>query len=212
MEYRSNKESEIRTVDRLRSNSNEQDKPEKFADHIKALLKKHTVSDEQSRMIMTIEELGDKVGIKRGVFAKIINQSRPNKHVASRDCIIAICAVIGLNEEEANQTLHLYQMAALDSNLLREKKIIAELESGHDTLESFNAALLSEPNPVEPLHVINPRGASKAVSVDQEEWPYIMGPTEVKTYTQDDPYESLETAYGFHRYHVIATILCFVYI
>ena len=208
MDYRSNKESAIRTEDRQSSNANEQDKPVKLAEHIKQLLKvKNKFSDEQSRMIMTIEELGDKVGIKRGVFAKIVNQSRPNKHTASRDCIIAICAVIGLNEKESNETLRIYQMAALDSKLKREKKIIDELENGHETLESFNTALISEPNPVEPLHVINPRGASKEVSIAQEEGRYEALRTKVKTYTQDDPYDSLETAYGFHRYYTSATMI-----
>ena len=85
-DYKSEKESRIRTDDTPKDEPVEPDEQVKFANHIKQLLKQ-TFSDDQNRMIMTIEELGDKVGIKRGVFAKIVNQSRPNKHVASRDCI-----------------------------------------------------------------------------------------------------------------------------
>ncbi len=58
------------------------------------------------RKNITTRELAARLDIDYEMFRKILNMNKPTK---KRDCIIAICAALRLNSEEADKALLLYQ-------------------------------------------------------------------------------------------------------
>lgn len=70
-------------------------------------------TNEDNDMRITRDELESRMGIGRQTLKKVINGTRPT---SSRDYIIAICSQLGMNSEETNKALYLYNMPPLCIN------------------------------------------------------------------------------------------------
>lgn len=68
---------------------------------------------------ITRDELEKRMGIGKNTLKKVINKNRPT---SSRDYIIAICSQLGMNSEETNEALFLYNMPPLCESAQNEKR------------------------------------------------------------------------------------------
>ena len=159
---------------------------------------------------ISTKELAECVGIGPEMFRKILNKQKPNQ---SRDCIIAICAALAMDEEDTNEALRLYQfMPKLDIESPRDNLIIQVLSGGFDDLisiDAVNARLQRYGLPA--LDIINHRDrvGKRTCIGPQKSFPYLVLKKNVKTVTTEhmyDQYNSFESAYSFKRYKCIATM------
>ncbi|REE91544.1 hypothetical protein A8990_10451 [Paenibacillus taihuensis] len=160
---------------------------------------------------LSTKELAGRVGVPPEMFRKIINKQKPNQ---SRDCIIAICAALQLDVEDTNEALRIYQfMPKLDEDSPRDKLIIQVLNSDFDieiSVSAMNDRL--QRYGFQSLDIVKSRArkGKETCLVYQKAFPYEVKKKNVRTSVNDmfygDPYESLSTAYDFHRYRCIATM------
>lgn len=81
-------------------------KDDEFAIFIRKKLKKSNTHES----CITRHELSKRMGVEWDTLKMVINK---NRETASRDYIIAICSQIGMNSEETNMALYLYNMPPL---------------------------------------------------------------------------------------------------
>ena len=85
---------------------NETREEDEFAIFIRQKLTKSNTH----KNFITRQELSSRMGVEWDTLKKVINK---NRETASRDYIIAICSQIGMNSEETNMALYLYNMPPL---------------------------------------------------------------------------------------------------
>lgn len=131
--------------------------------HLKSLSKKY------GRKI-TREDIADQLGIGRKYFLKIVNKSKPTK---KRDCIIAICAALQTDSQDANCALYCYDyMDKLDNNDPRDLIIINILDRMYKepkTIAEINEILESANQP--PLDIIRQRNENGSA---KRKYPYAL--------------------------------------
>lgn len=169
--------------------------------------------------IISKRDVGDELGIKYEMFRKIINKGKPNQ---SRDCIIAISAVLELNSDETNEALSIYdanmpQLRAADTNTAtRDDLIIDILESqaiDRLSIKEIDNILSSRGFP--PLHIIDHRNKiseennTTYVCVDNNDGDNYLH-YNLEDYLYGDIYDSLETefVYKTNRFSTRMKIVC----
>lgn len=173
----------------------------------------------RTQEIITKRDVGDKLGIKYEMFRKIINKGKPNQ---SRDCIIAISAVLELNSDETNEALSIYdanmpQLRAADTNTAtRDDLIIDILESqtiDRLSIKEIDNILSSRGFPI--LHIIDHRNIiseennTTYVCVDNNDGDNYLH-YNLEDYLYGDIYDSLETefVYKTNRFSTRMKIVC----
>lgn len=151
--------------------------------------------------------LADMLGIENEMFRKIVNMNKPTN---KRDCIIAICAALRLDSEEANCALTLYNCMPIlnpvderDDELIN---IIEEQTKNKLTIDQINMRLKRNGYPE--LNIIDHR--KKPDKVTTESSPYRLVSKQVVTSIDEilyDRYNSLETEYGVNRYSYYAKMV-----
>ena len=113
------------------------------------------------------KEISEKLGISYELFRKIINREKPTK---KRDCIIAVCALLGLDTHDTNKALRMNYMLKLDDRNGRDELIMSILDNHRihyqnqdiDELD-YDPDIISEVNQIlsdnvyPPLDIINHR-------------------------------------------------------
>ena len=101
---------------------------------------------------LTKKVIAEKLSISYELFRKIINREKPTK---KRDCIIAVCALLGLDTEDANEALRFNNMLKLDDRNGRDELIMTILDNhrrhyiDNDTDElDYDPDIISEINQV----------------------------------------------------------------
>lgn len=172
-----------------------------FAQYIRE--KRKEVFSMSGKVGISIGEHAEKLGITKEMFRKILNKQKPNQ---SRDCIIAICAAIGMDVEDTNEALRLYQYyPQLDDNSPRDRIIMdvldGEVENTID-IQVINNRLAR--HGYNPLNIIEHR-AKATVSRSHIPERFHIVAKKVRTSTDSllygDQYQSLATEYDFFRYH-----------
>lgn len=87
-----------------RTIQSEEFQQERFSDFIKR--KRELEKSPSGKKKLTTRELAKRLDIDYEQFRKILNMNKPTK---KRDCIIAICLALGLDSEDTNNALLLYQ-------------------------------------------------------------------------------------------------------
>ncbi len=175
-----------------------------FSGYIKE--KRKLEASPSGKMYLSTKELAKRLDIDYEQFRKIINKNKPTK---KRDCIIAICAALGLNSEETNKALVLYQyMPVLDTSNPRDDLLIEILEeqfSNPLTIAEINQRLLRNGFPE--LDIIDHRPSTKPAS-KKNNAPYRLLKKQARTFSDDlifgDQYDSLDFEYSLFRYRCIA--------
>lgn len=160
---------------------------------------------------LSTKELAERVGISHEMFRKILNKQKPKQ---SRDCIIAICAALKLDVEDTNEALRIYQyMPKLDEDSPRDNLIIQVLNGDFDgdiSVDAVNVRLQQNGYPILDIVKSRARKGKETSLVYQKAFPYEVRRKNVRTLVDNmlygDPYESLSTAYDFHRYRCVATM------
>ena len=154
---------------------------------------------------MSTRELAEKVGIGYEQFRKMVNGQKP---ITKRDFVIAVCAMLRLDADEANEALDMQDMLPLGKDRARDAEIMDVLDlqlSDCLTIEQINRRLVARG--FEELDVIDRRGPSYA-SLSQ--CPFRVSKESVVCEVDEllycDPYDSLETVYHPGRYHILATM------
>lgn len=150
---------------------------------------------------LTKKVIAEKLSISYELFRKIINREKPTK---KRDCIIAVCALLGLDTEDANEALRFNNMLKLDDRNGRDELIMTILDNhrrhyiDNDTDElDYDPDIISEINQVlsdndyPQLDIINHR--KKPIDNDEKEkekkYPYKLIRSKHMEYS-DDRYHS----------------------
>ena len=106
-------------------------------------------------------DIADMIGVSYEVFRKYINREKPTER---RDCIIAICAVLGATAAETNEGLYYYGMDELAKGWKRDEALIELI--GNDekprTVEEINDGLIEKG--FEELDIIHHKGRPKAAA------------------------------------------------
>ena len=153
---------------------------------------------------MTTKDLAKEVGIAPEIFRKIINMQKPTK---KRDCILAICAVLKMNVEEANETLSRYHsMLLLNEDSHRDALFMMILNGQQDyylDLETIN--LILNANDCDSLDLITSRGISKRFTTDT---PYHVMDAKASTSLKNKcfHYRSLSSHYDINNYQFQASM------
>ena len=111
-----------------------------FAELFRA--KQKALGEAEGRKISK-EEIGLRLGFDYETFRKIVNKHK-EKQTKKRDCVIAICAVIGCDASETNEALRLYGFPELDQYHLRDEIIWDKLIEQPDSpisVDEINEAL-----------------------------------------------------------------------
>lgn len=172
-----------------------------FAQYIRK--KRKEVFNASGKEGISVGEHAGKLGLSQEMFRKILNKQKPNQ---SRDCVIAICAAIGMDVEDTNTALRLYQYyPQLDDDSPRDRLIMDVLDGAVENtidIQVINNRLVR--HGYNPLDIIAHR--TKAIA----QQPLIPSRFEivaekVRTSTDSlfygDQYQSLATEYDFFRYH-----------
>ena len=158
-------------------------------------------------------ELAAQLEISYEVFRKILNKEKPTKR---RDFIIAVCAMLYVTLQEADEGLRLYDMAILNEKYERDKiiiDIIKKRENDPKLIQKINESL--ENDGFSPLDIhAHKKKVDRPRKVDKPriEPPYEVLDTIVSTSYTDiygllyNQYDSLETEYSFDRYACRATV------
>lgn len=152
---------------------------------------------------ISIGEHAKMLDISQEMFRKILNKQKSNQ---SRDCIIAICASIGMDVEDTNTALDLYEYyPKLDYDNPRDRVIMDTLNGEVENticIDNLNERL--ERNGFRKLDIIKHRNRSVAPTPKSTPRFRIKG-KKVRTYTDSllygDRYQSLITEYDCSRYH-----------
>ena len=156
---------------------------------------------------LTTRELADRLNINYEQFRKILNMNKPTK---KRDCIIAICAALGLSPDETDEALVLYQyMPVLDAVNPRDDLIIDILcEQDPDnplTIAEINHRLIRNGYPE--LDIIDHRPSSKSMP-SKRNLPFKLLKKKVSTFLDDlflgNQFDSLDAEYSINRYRCVA--------
>ncbi|MBR3420013.1 MAG: hypothetical protein IKG82_15105 [Oscillospiraceae bacterium] len=110
------------------------------------------LSENGGRTIKT-REIAQKLSFDYEQLRKYINAR--DRKTNKRDCIIAICALIGCDAEETNEGLRLYGFPELDQYHRRDEIIwdlLAEPPDAPVSVEKINEALAAEHNPLLDIH------------------------------------------------------------
>lgn len=179
-----------------------------FNEKLKAL-------NERTQNNLSTEDIGNAIGITYEMFRKIVNRKKPNQ---TRDCIIAISAVLELNSDEANEAISIYDgnmphlEAAIDNTVTRDDLIIEILENQiiyQLSIHEIDQLLLASGFPA--LHIIDHR---KKSSEEDDDFECIDNGDNVEynrdDYIYGDKYDSLETEYIYKTNRITAQmeLLC----
>lgn len=149
-------------------------KEKKFSEYIKLLRKKNKYGERKTVDIST-KELADLLDIGYATFRKILGGIKLNQ---TRDCIISICAGLGLTIEETNNALLLYEFSPLLTDNIRDQVIISAIcESLRDDRKSTYKDL------VQKLSVLNLgllKIRNKSISTVSDNDQYIITSIEVE--------------------------------
>ena len=80
---------------------------------------------EGNRSLYPHKEIAQRMGISLGILEKKLDRNKP----LTRDFVIALSALYCLNSDEADEMLHICNMACLDKDIAREDLIIEYLEN-----------------------------------------------------------------------------------
>lgn len=179
------------------------DKPEDltFAKYIKS--KRKEVRSPSGKEGISIGEHAEMLGLSQEMFRKILNKQKPNQ---SRDCVIAICAAIGMDVDDTNTALRLYQYyPQLDNTSPRDRLIIEVLDGDIENtidIQEINNRLTR--HGYKPLDIIEHRHRNIVQTAFKPSRFEIMKKS-VRTSTDSlvygDQYQSLATEYDLFRYH-----------
>ena len=125
--------------------------------------KQKALGEAKGRKISTAE-IGLLLGFDYETFRKIVNKHK-EKQTKKRDCIIAICAVLGCDASETNDALRLYGFPELDQYHLRDEIIWDKLAENPDSpisISEINDALTAAC--FMPLDICNHRNKSQPKS------------------------------------------------
>ena len=123
-----------------------------FAEFFRFHLKAQRTKLGQKR---TTKDIADALGISYELFRKIVNLEIPTK---KRDCIIAVCAVLGADSTDTGYALHCYGMEPLDEFDPRDCLLMTALDMQNRTLAAINAELTANSFP--PLDIISHKSGS----------------------------------------------------
>lgn len=122
--------------------NNKEEVYQSFAEYVKA--KRKMLADKSCEEVMSTRELATSLGISYEMFRKVLNLNKPTKH---RDCIIAICLVVGMNAEETNIALNKYpNMYMLNEADDRDKLFIEMLEKNSRDVQPYRRVTIEEIN------------------------------------------------------------------
>ena len=106
-----------------------------FRKKLKALSKKEGYS-------VSKKDIAEKLGISYELFRKIVNREKP---ASKRDCIIAVCIVLGLQAADTNDALYYNYMEELDEKNKRDAVILGALAARDEpskTIADINISLI----------------------------------------------------------------------
>ncbi len=132
-----------------------------FSSFAELFREKQKVLGEAYGRKITKEEIGLMLGFDYESFRKIVNKHK-EKQTKKRDCIIAICAVLGCDASETNEALRLYGFPELDQYHLRDEIIWDKLVEQSDSpvsVDEINEALTAAC--FTPLDISNHRNQSQ---------------------------------------------------
>ena len=164
------------------------------------------VGTEKRRDYFPLGQIAKNLGVSKAVLEGKLYK-KPGKTI-SRDWIIAISVVHGINSDDTDKALLLCDFPRLDAALPQED-IIIDFLNKHEgkvvQLSELNNALRKENQPE--LCIDQSKAKAANDSKDLCKSPYkLNGNIIVKTYSdQGDWYNSLETAYDF-RYRCVAVL------
>lgn len=193
------------------SMANNDDENVSFAKYIKEKRREALSHSGDSKQSMSIDEHAELLGLSKEMYRKILNKQKPNQ---SRDCIIAICATLQLDQDDTDKALHLYgSMPKLDEESPRDELIINVLNGAVDDvigLDTIDKCLKA--SGFVPLSIIDHRKKRSTVECSSEAFscPYQVLDKKVNVSMDEivygDPYGSLSTAYDFSRFRYSATM------
>lgn len=115
-------------------------------------------------------DIADMIGVSYEVFRKYINKEKPTER---RDCIIAICAVLGATVSETNDGLYYYGMDELARGWKRDEAIMELI--GNDekprTVDEINDGLIERG--FDELDIIHHKGRQKTTD-KAIKYPYTL--------------------------------------
>ena len=104
--------------------------------------KKSHEKDKHSNFVSFIDDYISSRGIKRTYIIRQANLTNygyrvldGTKHTTNRDLILRICLAMGMNLDDIQKALRLYNMRLLDDSLFREEIIIAGIVTGKSVLD-----------------------------------------------------------------------------
>lgn len=192
-------ESEVKVYDKLSF--------KRFADEKRKELETN-VGTNRNRKYYPLKKIADNLGLTVEMLQKRINKEKPSK---SRDCIIAICAALGLDSFDTNDALIMYDyMPSLDPDNPREAFLIEKLKKLRGTpadIKDLNRQLKA--HNFSELRIIDHRDKGKEITNEIKGfYPYKIIRKVVQTYLDEgDQYDSIETAYKFRHRCVAVAIL-----
>lgn len=122
-----------------------------FSDFFRFHLKAQSARLGQKR---TKKDIADALGISYELFRKMVNRETPTK---KRDCIIAVCVLLGADSTDTGYALHCYGMEPLDEFDPRDCLLMTALDLQDRTLAAINAELTANSFP--PLDIISHKSA-----------------------------------------------------
>ncbi len=133
-------------------------------------------------IVLTKKDIASKLNISYELFRKIINREKPTK---KRDCIIAVCALLGLDTEDSNKALRFNNMLKLDDRGGRDEIIMTILDNhrrhytDNDELD-YDPDIISEidqvlaDNAYPQLDIINHRKKPTDNDEKEKKYPYKL--------------------------------------
>lgn len=149
-----------------------------------------------------------KIADSLGISIDMLQQKVYGKKPMTRDWLIAICAAHGLDNNETNTALTMCGMPRLDRKIPREYFLIGYLYihvGDSNSIEKVNYELLNRG--LQELDINHHKCKRKEPTTPPKcHFPYEVIGRLLRTYSEGDPYDSLETAYDF-RYRCVASAL-----
>ena len=133
-------------------------------------------------IVLTKKDIASKLNISYELFRKIINREKPTK---KRDCIIAVCALLGLDTEDLNKALRFNNMLKMDDRSGRDEIIMTILDNhrrhytDNDELD-YDPDIISEidqvlaDNAYPKLDIINHRKKPTDNDEKEKKYPYKL--------------------------------------
>ncbi len=154
------------------------------------------------------DELADQLGVSKEFFRKIVNKQKPNQ---SRDCIIALCIALKLDQDDINTALESYNHVILNKEDERDNLII-NFSNGETneliSVKELNKAL--DISNLETLNIIKRRNKTKIIEKTEK---YIIEESYVNVYSDEfiygDRYNSLSTKYPYDKDVIKARMLLY---